>query len=138
MDNVMSLFVSLLALIGILLVMQIITVELMARKALKTKNTGYFMIFNLPYSYNRSARMGFVYFFVYLLFFNQNMFSTEWFLYLLVFIAMGIVSDAVVQYLVLYYGKFRFKKYIVETEKLEEDVKAYFENADFKLSLIHI
>ncbi len=70
--------------------------------------------------------MGFVYFFVYLLFFNQNMFSTEWFLYLLVFIAMGIVSDAVVQYLVLYYGKFRFKKYIVETEKLEEDVKAYF------------
>ena len=53
MDNVMSLFVSLLALIGILLVMQIITVELMARKALKTKNTGYFMIFNLPYSYNR-------------------------------------------------------------------------------------
>lgn len=132
MDNVMSLFVSLLALIGILLVMQIITVELMARKALKTKNTGYFMIFNLPYSYNRSARMGFVYFFVYLLFFNQKMFSTEWFLYLLVFIAMGIVSDAVVQYLVLYYGKFRFKKYIVETEKLEEDVKAYFENADFK------
>ena len=69
MDNVMSLFVSLLALIGILLVMQIITVEIMARKALKTNNTGYFMIFNLPYSYNRSARMGFVYFFVYLLFF---------------------------------------------------------------------
>lgn len=105
MDNVMSLFVSLLALIGILLVMQIITVEIMARKALKTNNTGYFMIFNLPYSYNRSARMGFVYFFVYLLFFSEKVFSTEWFLYLLVFIAMGIVSDAVVQYLVLYYGK---------------------------------
>ncbi|MDY5278887.1 hypothetical protein [Sharpea porci] len=126
MDNVMSLFVSLLALIGILLVMQIITVEIMARKALKTNNTGYFMIFNLPYSYNRSARMGFVYFFVYLLFFSEKVFSTEWFLYLLVFIAMGIVSDAVVQYLVLYYGKIRFKKYIVETEKLEDEVKAYF------------
>lgn len=49
----------------------------------------------------------------------EKAFSTMWFLQLLGFIAVGVISDALSQIVYYYYINFRFKKDIVESEELK-------------------
>ena len=46
-----------------------------------------------------------------------------WFLQLLGFIAVGVISDALSQIVYYYYINFRFKKDIVESEELKNEIE---------------
>ena len=53
----------------------------------------------------------------------EKAFSTMWFLQLLGFIAVGVISDALSQIVYYYYINFRFKKDIVESEELKNEIE---------------
>ena len=123
-EDVMDfIFAALGMFIILLLVMQIIFFEISRRRAIKMHAYTWFLSLEKPFNYNRTGTMVFICSICY--FFNGigTTFSSEWFLYLFLFIASGIISDAIVQFIVQKYGQWRCANQIEEAAFLEEDLK---------------
>ena len=74
------------------------------RKVKQRHDMLWFLSLNRKFNYNRTGYMAFVVFFCYLFSSDEPMFSLNWFIYFIMFLALGIISDAVVQFLTLKYA----------------------------------
>lgn len=108
--------------IGMLFLMQLIFFEVTRKKMVKAQNMNWFLSLKKPFSYHRVGYMIFICSVCYLISSPENMFSTEWFIYFILFLAMGIVADAIVQYLIVVYGKKRCRHDIEEATLLQNEL----------------
>lgn len=108
--------------IGMLFLMQLVFFEITRSKMAKAENVNWFLSLDKPFSYNRVGYMLFICFICYLISTPEEMFSTAWFIYFILFLAMGIVADAVVQYLILFYSKKRCHKDIENAKLLKNEL----------------
>lgn len=116
------LFVLLVTFIGMLFLMQVVFFELTRNKMKKAENVNWFLSLNKPFSYNRVGYMGFICFVCYLISSPEDMFTVSWFVYFVLFLAMGIVADAIVQYLIVQYSKKRCKREIEDANLLQNEL----------------
>lgn len=117
-----DLLIILLMFIGMLLLFQIVFFELNRSKMKKANNVNWFLALNKPFHYNRVGYMVVLCIFCYMLSGISDMFTVSWFIYLILFIAMGVVSDAIVQYLILVYAKKRCHYEIEEATLLQNQL----------------
>lgn len=108
--------------IGLLFLMQLVFFEITRNKMAKAENVNWYLALDKPYSYNRVGYMLFICFICYLISTPEEIFSVSWFIYFVLFLAMGIVADAVVQYLILVYSKKRCRKEIQEAQLLKNEL----------------
>ena len=106
----------------LLLIMQIIFFEVARNREKKADNIDWFSAIDRPFQYNRVGYMIFICLICYVISSPEDMFTLNWFIYFVLFVAMGIVADAIVQYLVLVYSKIRCRKEIQEAKLLENEL----------------
>ncbi|WP_314793115.1 hypothetical protein [Eggerthia catenaformis] len=125
MENTMLTLISmLLSLVMILFLMQVFFFELSRNRAKQTNNSAFFMQLDKPYSYTRTGMIAFLCGLVYLFNGKNEVSGLTWFAYLFAFIALGVISDAIVQFLILRYGKIRCKKEIENTREILSELDA--------------
>lgn len=112
----------LLTFIGLMLLTQLIFFEISRNRMKKANNLNWFLSLDKPFHYNRVGYMVFICLICYLVSSPSQMFSLEWIIYFVIFLALAIISDAVVQYLTLLYGKKRCQKEIEETGLLKNEL----------------
>ena len=115
-------FILLAAFIAMLMLMQMVFFEISRNKMVKADNINWFLSLNKPFSYHRVGYMAFICFICYMISSPEPMFTVSWIIYFVLFLALGIVADAIVQYLVMVYGKQRCKKEIAEAALLENEL----------------
>lgn len=108
--------------IGLLLLMQLIFFEITRSKMVKAENVNWFLSLKKSFSYHRVGYMVFICLICYLISSPEPVFSASWFIYFILFLAIGIVADAVVQYLILVYSKKRCHKEIEEATLLQNEL----------------
>ena len=112
----------LLSFVVALLFIQIVFFEMNYRKVKQRHDMLWYLSLNRKFNYNRTGYMAFIVFFCYLFSSDEPMFSLNWFIYFVMFLALGIISDAVVQFLTLKYAQMRCKKLIQEANQLSNEV----------------
>jgi len=122
------LFVLLATFIAILFLMQLVFFEITRKKMKNNENINWFLSLKQPFSYHRIGYMIFICSLCYIISGPDGMFSAEWFLYLVLFVAMGVIADAVVQYLITAYSKWRCRHEIQESTLLENELLAITQN----------
>ncbi len=115
-------FILLAAFIGMLMLMQMVFFEITRKKMLSSDNINWFLSLDKPFSYRRVGYMVFICFVCYMISSPEPMFSASWFIFFVLFLAIGIIADATVQYLILVYGKQRCRKEIEESRLLENEL----------------
>ncbi len=132
------LFVLLLMFIVMLFVMQIFFFEMARRKMKRIKNVNWFLSLNRPFAYTRVKYMIFVCVLCYLFSGIGNLSMVEWLLYMVLFVAIGIVADAIVQYLTMQYSKIRCRKEIQEAVLLENELleltQTMYDDEEYEIS----
>ena len=103
-----------------LIFLRLVFAEIEGRQARKMSNVRYFLRYHSKFVYRNQFSIIFVAFLCYMIVSVEKAFSTMWFLQLLGFIAVGVISDALSQIVYYYYINFRFKKDIVESEELKK------------------
>lgn len=101
---------------------QIIFFEISRNKMKKANNMSWYLSLNKPYSYNRFGYMIFICSVCYLISGPENLFSLDGLVYFVIFLAVGIIADAVVQYLIIVYGKLRCRYEISEATFLQKQL----------------
>ena len=104
-----------------LIFLRLVFAEIEGRQARKMSNVRYFLRYHSKFVYRNQFSIIFVAFLCYMIVSVEKAFSTMWFLQLLGFIAVGVISDALSQIVYYYYINFRFKKDIVESEELKNE-----------------
>lgn len=115
-------FVLLGSFIIVLFLMQLVFFEITRSKMKKNDNISWFLSLKKPFHYNRLGYMIFICFICYLISSPAQMFTVEWFIFFILFVAMGVVADAVVQYLILAYSKKRCRNDIAEADLLQNEL----------------
>lgn len=115
-------FLLLLTFIGMLLLMQLVFFEISRSKMKKANNMNWFLSLDRPFQYNRVGYMFFICLICYLFSSGEEIFTLSWFVYFILFLAMGIVADAVVQYITLIYAKKRCHKEIEDAKLLQNEL----------------
>ena len=116
------LFILLASFIGVLFLMQLVFFEITRNKMSKENNMNWFLSLKKPFNYHRVGYMFFICFICYLISSPEPIFSMSWIIYFVLFLAMGIVSDAIVQYLILVYSKKRCQKDIENATLLKNEL----------------
>lgn len=116
---IIILFVSF---VGIMLATQIVFFEISRNKMMKTNNLNWFLSLDKPFHYNRTGYMVFICLICYLISSPEEMFTASWFIYFMIFLALGIIADAIVQYLTLWYGKKRCHTEIKNAQLLKNEL----------------
>ncbi len=111
------------AFIGILLILQVIFFELTKKKLDKELGISWYSQLNKPYSYHRAKRMLSLGAIAYIISNFGEPINISYFLYMILFIAMSIVADATVLYLVHLYSKIRCKNEIAESLLLKKQLE---------------
>ena len=106
-----------------LIFLRLVFAEIEGRQARKMSNVRYFLRYHSKFVYRNQFSIIFVAFLCYMIVSVEKAFSTMWFLQLLGFIAVGVISDALSQIVYYYYINFRFKKDIVESEELKNEIE---------------
>ena len=109
-----------------LIFLRLVFAEIEGRQARKMSNVRYFLRYHSKFVYRNQFSIIFVAFLCYMIVSVEKAFSTMWFLQLLGFIAVGVISDALSQIVYYYYINFRFKKDIVESEELKNEIMLTF------------
>lgn len=117
-----ELFLLLVEFIFVLLLFQIVFFELNLKSMKKANNILWYLSLDKKFNYSRTGYMVFICLVSYLMFGNLPLFSLDWFLYFALFLAVGIIADAIVQYLTLKYGQIRCKNDIAEAKYLQDEV----------------
>lgn len=116
------LFIILAVFIILMLLTQIVFFEISRNRMLKASNLNWFMALDRPFSYRRYGYMFFICFICYMISSPTTPFTLGWVIYFILFLAMGIVADAVVQYLTNIYAKKRCRKQIEESYLLQSEL----------------
>lgn len=116
------LFILLATFIGMLFLMQLVFFEITRSKMAKAENVNWYLSLDKSFSYNRVGYMLFICFICYLVSSPEDMFTASWFIYFILFLAMGVVADAIVQYLILVYSKKRCRKEIEDAKLLKNEL----------------
>ncbi len=124
------LIILLLVFIAILFLMQVVFFEITRNKMEKMNNINWFLSLDKPFSYNRVGYMVFICFFCYLISSPAPLFSLSWFIYFVLFLAMGIVADAIVQYAILFYSKKRCRRQIEDAHLLQNELQNFSQNSE--------
>lgn len=120
----MEYYIMLLVFYAITLVfLRVVFAEIEGRQARKMSNVRYFLRYNGKFVYRNQFSIIFVAFLCYMIVSVEKAFSTMWFLQLLGFIAVGVISDALSQVIYYYYVNLRFKKDIVESQELKKEIE---------------
>ena len=109
--------------VGLMFITQIVFFEISRNKVLKAHNYICFMSFDKPFSYHRYGYMFVLCLICYVLKSPGPMFTMDWFLNFVLFLALGIVGDILVQYLSLVYAKVRCRSQIEEGHLLENELQ---------------
>lgn len=126
------LMILLLIFIAVLFLMQVVFFEITKSKMEKMNNINWFLSLDKPFNYNRVGYMVFLCFICYLISSPAPLFNLEWFIYFVLFLAMGIVADAVVQYAILIYSKKRCRRQIEDAHLLQNELQHFTPNTDFE------
>lgn len=108
--------------IGLLLLFQIIFFEVMRSRAIKSNNYEWFNSLKKPFNYTRTGSMIFVCVICY--FFggsNDTSNLAQWLVYLVIFVACGVIADALTQWLVQKYGLLRCRKQLEVAGGLDDE-----------------
>lgn len=122
MISSLGIFVVIMIFIAVLFILELVFFELGRSRALKEKNYAWFSILNRPYTYKRTRSVIFVCAICFGLTSGYKLFTVNWFLNLLVFIAVGVIADAVVLYLIHQYGKIRCKKETALNREMQSEL----------------
>lgn len=106
----------------LLLILQIIFFELNYKKIKKSQNINWYLSLDKSFNYTRTGYMAFICFICYILTTDETFLSVNWLIYFVIFLACGIIADAIVQYLTLKYGQLRCKREINEAKGLLNEV----------------
>lgn len=117
-----ELFILLVNFILMLLILQIIFFEINYNKVRKVSNMMWYLSLDKKFNYTRTGYMAFICFICYLISSDDPIFSTNWIIFFIIFLALGIIADAIVQFLTLKYGQMRCKREINEAKMLLEEV----------------
>lgn len=118
----------------ILLGMKFVFLEIEGRQARKMSNIRYFLKYDEKFGYRNQFSVIFVAILCYVIVSLETTFSTMWFLQLIGFVAVGVISDALSQVGSYYYGCFRFKKDIQESKILKIEIEEAIKNHGDELS----
>ncbi len=108
--------------IVILFITQLIFFELTRKKMKENRNIDWFLSLDKTFHYNRVGYMFFLCLFCYVITSPEDFLSVNWIIFFILFLAMGIVSDAVVQYLMIIYGKKRCHKEIETYKSIKSEL----------------
>jgi SAM-dependent methyltransferase len=108
--------------IFLLLVLQIVFFEISYKKVKKTNNMNWYLSLDKSFSYTRTGYMAFICFICYIISSEEAFLSLNWILYFVIFLALGIIADAIVQFLTLKYGQLRCKNNIKEAKELLNEI----------------
>lgn len=117
-----ELLILLVNFIILLLILQIFFFEINYSKVKKANNMMWYLSLDKSFNYNRTGYMAFICFICYLISSDEPVFSANWIIFFIMFLALGIIADAVVQFLTLKYGQVRCKNEINEAKALLEEV----------------
>ena len=107
------LLATLLVFVGLMLTFQLIYFEISRKRALRVNNLVWFEQFNRPFNYTGTASMVVLCIICFMIGGTEAAFmSAQWFLELIIFVACGVIADAVVQFIIIKYGKFRCRQQI--------------------------
>lgn len=121
----------LISLAVMLTAIKLIFCELEGRTAQKKSILSWYTKLNEPFKYTRTKSIIFVCVICYAIASVQAMFTTEWFVEMLGFIAVGVICDGISQYIGFYYNKIRFRKKINEALLMKSEIaKAMNETAN--------
>lgn len=122
------------AFVAIMLLTQIIFFEISRSKMIKANNLNWFLSLDKPFHYNRTGYMVFICIICYLISSPEDMFTTAWFIYFIIFLALAVIADAIVQYLTLFYGKKRCHKEIEDAHLLKNELVEISQTVEDDLS----
>ena len=126
------LMILLLIFIAVLFLMQVVFFEITKSKMEKINNMNWFLSLDKPFSYNRVGYMVFLCLICYFISSPVELFTLSWFVYFVLFLAMGIVADAVVQYAIMVYSKKRCRRQIEDAHLLQNELQHFTPNTDFE------
>lgn len=110
------------------LVATVLGAEFDGRKARKENNVRYFLRMSNGISYRVRFSMLLIYVMIYFIFSVEKMFSTMWFLQLLIFIAVGAIGDIIARIIHYYYINYRFKKMVEESIEIKQEIEEVANN----------
>lgn len=113
----------------VMLVTQITLFETTRNKMKKQNNVLWYLSLDKSFTYNRLGQMFFICVVCYILTGSQSLFSLNGLLYFALLLAMTVVADMIVTYIVIIYGKRRCKKEIAMAKELKAEVTAFAQNA---------
>ena len=120
------LLATLLTFVGLMLIFQLIYFEISRKRALRVNNLVWFEQFNRPFNYTGTASMVVLCIICYMIGGTDAPFmSAQWFLELIIFVACGVIADAIVQFIIIKYGKFRCRQQIQSATHLMKEIEEY-------------
>lgn len=125
-------YISLIAMLFIMLVVtKIMMVELSVR-ALEKRNqaSGFYLQFDGKFVYRKPAHLVFMCVFVYLYSSSAEFFSALWFVELLGFVAVTTIAEGLSQYVNHHYCQMRFKAKYTELHRMVEEIKMQVDMAN--------
>lgn len=118
------LLATLLTFVGLMLIFQLIYFEISRKRALRVNNLVWFEQFNRPFNYTGTASMVVLCIICYMIGGTDAPFmSAQWFLELVIFVACGVIADAIVQFIIIKYGKFRCRQQIQSATHLMKEIE---------------
>ena len=118
------LLATLLTFVGLMLIFQLIYFEISRKRALRVNNLVWFEQFNRPFNYTGTASMVVLCIICYMIGGTDAPFmSAQWFLELIIFVACGVIADAIVQFIIIKYGKFRCRQQIQSATHLMKEIE---------------
>ncbi len=118
-EYIIVLFVSF---ITIMFLTQVLFFEISRKKMIEAHNLNWFLSLDRQFHYNRTGYMVFVCLVCYFISSPEKLFTVRWLIYFIVFLALGIIADVIVQYLTLLYGKKRCHKQITDSRLLKNEL----------------
>lgn len=129
----MNTYIYMLATLLIMLTLiKLVFSELQGRTAKRITNIRWYLQYTEKFAYGRTNSIIFMCIFCYLIASSQEIFSMIWVVELIGFLAVGVISDALSQFLSHYYIKYRFSKSINEGLLLKEEVKQALTEVDLE------
>ena len=119
-----ALFTYLAGFIGMMLIFNLVFFEMSRAKALNVKNFAWFATLNKPYNYTRTGSMIFICVLSYLLTSHGDVSGLEWIVYLILFVACGVIADAMTQFIIQKYAQIRCRKMIRLATSLDETLSS--------------
>lgn len=114
-----------------LVIIKLVFCELEGRSASKNGVLNWYTKYSQPFKYQRTRSIILMCIVCYLVASIQPIFSMEWFVEMIGFVAVGVISDGLSQVLGFYYNKIRFRKRIKNATEMRAEIsKAMNEETD--------